>query len=223
MSCLAFLILEISVFFVFFLVHLGKSFSFFFQSFQRTTFGYIDFIVFKLGFLWSFLCLPSIMVSQWLERGSTQPPQASKLSVLCQWTCVWVEEKFQRSSHFQVFPVITFHWALLHLLCVCAQPQGWSALGLAWALSCLAMHSGSLSQEYFVLLTTVTSDWSHHVHSPAPEVVTSTDNTNTPKSSELLSTVVEKLPVLTWQNLALAESLCGLSLGDGVREKYGHP
>ena len=55
MSCLAFLILEICVFFLFFLVSLAKSLSFV-KSFQRTTFGYIDFIIFKPGFLWSSLC-----------------------------------------------------------------------------------------------------------------------------------------------------------------------
>ena len=77
------------------------------------------------------------MVIQWPERDHTQPPQASKPSVLHQWIWMWVEQKTQRSSHCWVFPVITFHCAFLRLLCVCALAQGWSGLAdLSSFLSC---------------------------------------------------------------------------------------
>ena len=67
MSCLAFLILELCVFFLSFLVCLAKSLSFV-KTFQRTTFGYVDFIIFKPGFLWSPLCQQNVITSHKLTH-----------------------------------------------------------------------------------------------------------------------------------------------------------
>ena len=119
---------------------------------------------------------------------------------------VWVEQKIQKSSYFPVFPGITFHWALLCLLCVCSLAQDWSGLRLTWALSLSCYVARQPWAGIFVPAPTAPSDWSQqHDQSPASDMVISNNTTNTTKSSEPLSTAVEKLPVPIWQNLVLGE------------------
>ena len=78
----------------------------------------------------------SVMFGQWSRWDGIQPPQASKPSVLCQWICVCR----RKDSKIKSFSSLPSHHSPRGPL---ASPLCWSGLGLAWALPCLAMHSGS--------------------------------------------------------------------------------
>lgn len=131
------------------------------------------------------------MFSQWSKTDGIQPLQASKPSVFCHLVCVCREKRFKDQVLLQVSPVIILHLGSICISSVLVQTRA----GLSPFLPCYVFRQ--LSQEYFVSLTIVITDWSHwHIHTTAPEVVTSTGHQH-PYISGLLSTVVEKLPGLT--------------------------
>ena len=93
-----------------------------------------------------------------------------------------------------------------------ASPLCWSGLGLAWALSCLAMHSGSSVRNILFHLPLWSKTEAIGTVTQLPLRLSLPLNTNSTISNGLLSTVVEKLPGLTWQNPSPAEPLCRSSL-----------
>ena len=147
----------------------------------------------------------SVMFSQWWKRDGIQLPQVSKPSVLCQCICVCR----RKDSKIKSFSSLPSHHSPRGPF---ASPLCWSGLGLAWALSCLAMHSGSSVRNILFHLPLWSQTEAIGTFTQLPLRLSLLLNTNSVISNGLLSTVVEKLPWLTWQNLSPAEPLCRSSL-----------
>lgn len=145
------------------------------------------------------------MFSQWSKTDGIQPLQASKPSVFCHLVCVCR----RKDSKIRSFSSLPSHHSPRGPF---ASPLCWSRLGLAWALSYLAMYSGSSVRNILFHLQLWSQTGATGTFTQLPLRLSLPLDTNTPTSSGLLSTVVEKLPGLTWQNLTPAEPLCGSRL-----------
>lgn len=131
-----------------------------------------------------------------IEDRCIQPLQASKPSVFCHLVCV-CRRKIQRSGPSQS-PQSSFSTGSICISSVLVQTRA------GWALSYLGyVYSGSSVRNILFHLQLWSQTGATGTFTQLPLRLSLPLDTNTPTSSGLLSTVVEKLPGLTWQNLTL--------------------